>query len=130
QILGVADRLGDELNIHRRLARLPRTLTINAVLAHQHERVGQHVERHSEPPARHAHHEFVFFELFAPLFVNAHVTILRCARSTEDSMWGRFSEGLAIFGNFASPSTSRPQDTIPPHMPTGTRSWLYAVPRP
>ena len=43
------------------------------MLAHQHQRVGEHIERHRQPPARHTHHELMLFEFVAPVFVYAHV---------------------------------------------------------
>ena len=43
------------------------------MLPHQHKRVGEHIERHRQPAARHAHHELMFFEFVAPVFIYAHV---------------------------------------------------------
>jgi hypothetical protein len=32
------------------------------MLPHHNQRVGQHIQAHGQPPAGHAHHEFVLFE--------------------------------------------------------------------
>ena len=72
QLLGVGDGFADQLHVHGGLAGLARALAVDAVLAHQHQRVGQHVERDRELAARLAHHEFVLFEFVAALVVNAH----------------------------------------------------------
>ena len=50
QVLGIADRFRDDLNIHRGLARLPRALAVNAMLPDQHQCVREHVERTASRP--------------------------------------------------------------------------------
>src|ERR1022692_830493 len=77
QFLGVADRFADDLDIHRRLAGRAGALAVDAVLSHEHQRVGEDIERDGEPAARHPHHELMLFQFFAALFVDTHNLILR-----------------------------------------------------
>ena len=77
QVFGIHNLLSDDLNIHGGLARLACALAIHAVLADQHQGIGQQIERDGKPPAGNTHHELVFFELFATLFVYAHNFSLR-----------------------------------------------------
>jgi hypothetical protein len=76
QVLGVRDGFGDQLNIHGRLTGLARTLAIDAMLSDQDQCIGENVKRYGETSARDTHHELVFFEFFATVFVNAHRAIL------------------------------------------------------
>ena len=62
QLLGVGDALVDQLNVHGGLARLPRALAIDAVLADQHQGVGQQIERDRQTSPLPPHLEFVLFE--------------------------------------------------------------------
>lgn len=50
------------------------------MLAHQDKRVGEDIESDSETAAGNTHHELVFFEFFATLFVYAHTGILTVRR--------------------------------------------------
>src|SRR5436305_4050434 len=72
QLFGVADGLGDDLDIHGRFAWRAGALAIDAVLAYQHQRVRENIEGNGELTARFPHHEFVLFQLLAALFVYAH----------------------------------------------------------
>src|SRR3989442_1494254 len=76
QLLGVADRLRNDLDIHSRLAGSACALAIDAVLPYQHQRIGEHVERNGKLAARLAHHELVLLQLFAALFEYAHIYAL------------------------------------------------------
>ena len=72
---------------------MARALAIHAVLADEHQSIGQQIERDGEPPAGNTHHELVFFELFATLFVYAHNFSLRAMLNkailamTPESEW-------------------------------------------
>src|SRR5215813_13255087 len=80
QLLGIADRFDDYLDIHGRPARRSGALAVDSVLADQHQRVGKNVERNGKLSARLPHHELVLLELVAPLFVDTHVSILGYTR--------------------------------------------------
>ena len=67
QIFRVNNRLGDDLNIHGRFARLAHALAIDAMLSNQDQCVSQDVESNGEPSARHTHHEFMFFDFVTAL---------------------------------------------------------------
>ena len=64
QLLRLIHALQNNLQIHGRFIGLPNAGAIDAVLANQHERVGQQVRGHGEFAARAAHLEFVPFKLF------------------------------------------------------------------
>lgn len=72
QLLGVDQALGNELNVHCRLTKLPRALAINAVLANQHQRVGDEIEGDCEPAPLLAHHEFKFFQVVLAFEIYGH----------------------------------------------------------
>ena len=76
KLLGVIEALGDDLDVHGRLAGLARTLAINPVLAHQNQRIGEEIQCDREAAAFHSHHEFVFIQLFAALVVHRHALSL------------------------------------------------------
>src|SRR6266849_2239671 len=76
QLLGVADRFRDDLDIHSRLAGSAGALAIDAVLAHQHQRIGEHVERNGKLASWLPHHELVLLQFFAALFEYAHIYAL------------------------------------------------------
>src|SRR5579863_377918 len=63
----------DHLDIHGRHAGLAGALAIDAMLSHQHQRVGQKIERNGQPPALEAHPEFVFFEGIFAVVIDRHV---------------------------------------------------------
>ena len=46
------------------------------MLTDQDECVGEDIERYRKPSAGNTHHEFMLFQLFPPLFVYAHATML------------------------------------------------------
>src|SRR5579859_3968835 len=62
QFLGVHQLLRDHPNIHRRNRRIALAGAIDAVLAHQHQRIGQAVQSHRQPSAFLAEHLFVVLQ--------------------------------------------------------------------
>jgi len=50
--LALADRFGDDLNIHRGFPWRAGALAIHAVLSDQYQSVREHIERHGELPRR------------------------------------------------------------------------------
>jgi hypothetical protein len=72
QILRVHNGFRNDLNVHRRFSRLACTLAVNAVLADQHQRVGENVQRDGQAASRNTHHKFVLFEFLAPFFKYVH----------------------------------------------------------
>jgi len=72
EFLGVRDRTCDHLDVHGRFSRLAGALAVDTVLTDEHERVGQDVEGDGEASTGDAHHELVFLEFFAAIFVYAH----------------------------------------------------------
>jgi DegT/DnrJ/EryC1/StrS aminotransferase family len=73
QVFGVGYRFRDQLNVHGRLTRLAGALAIDTVLPHEHECIGEYIQRYGETSSRQTHHELVFFQLIAPLLINTHV---------------------------------------------------------
>ena len=47
-------------------------MTIDAVLADEDQRIGEHVHGDGQSAARNAHHEFVLFQLVPALLIDAH----------------------------------------------------------
>src|SRR5450756_612010 len=54
QVFRLLDAFRDQLNVHLGFARLPRALAIDAMLADEHQGVGEQIERHGEPAPLHA----------------------------------------------------------------------------
>ena len=97
QLLRIGKTFHDDPDVEHRLARPALALAIDAVLADQRHRVGDHVHGHSEAAARDAHHGLKVFQLFALFFEYGHGVIVNkhSAFGTQRSARAK-SVGLAI----------------------------------
>ena len=75
QLFGTVDLTQYRLKIERRLRWVAVRRAVNPVLPNQDERVGQHIERDGQSPARRAHHEFIFFQLIAAIVKDRHASL-------------------------------------------------------
>jgi len=66
----------DDLNIHGRFARLTSALAIDAVLAHQHQRIRDQIERHRQASPLQSHPKFVFFERGLAVVIDRHASTI------------------------------------------------------
>src|SRR5438270_8701111 len=80
QLLRIVEAFEHERDVHFRLARKSLASTVDAVLTHERERVGQEIERNGEASAGGAHHRLVRLERVA-MFVEYRHKALSCRLS-------------------------------------------------
>ena len=78
QLFRFANLGGDDANVHHRYSCIAIAVAIDAVLADEHKRVGQKVERDGQAAAVRTHHRFVVFQFFAMLVKSRHECFLGC----------------------------------------------------
>ena len=74
-VIALWRRSGDwsiNLNVHGRFPGLPGALAVDSVLADQHHRIGQQIERDRKAAAFQPHAKFVFFECLAAVVIDGH----------------------------------------------------------
>lgn len=74
QFLGVGEALADDLDVHGWFAGLAGALAVDAVLAYQHQGVGQQIQGDGQTPALQAHAEFVLFKGVFTIVINGHAS--------------------------------------------------------
>ena len=72
ELFGIANLLEHQRDVQGWLARMPRTLAVDAMLANGRERIGQEIESDGELATRRAHHRLVNLELIAMFVEDGH----------------------------------------------------------